>query len=106
MKLNTSLVYGLTVIMVAVFIYELVVNSHQQGSPISLKVRVKLFFIRFEVLQFVPTQPVVNPMLGPSSSVLIHVGARFPPCMKLVEQVPPTTALPCRLDSVSLGAAC
>ncbi|KAF8905496.1 hypothetical protein CPB84DRAFT_1771583 [Gymnopilus junonius] len=69
-------VYGLTVIMVAVFIYEIVVNSKQQGSPISLK-------------------PVVNPMLGPSSSVLVHVGARFPPCMKLVEQVPPSTSLPC-----------
>ncbi|PPQ78062.1 hypothetical protein CVT26_015501 [Gymnopilus dilepis] len=75
-------VYGLTVIMVAVFIYELVVNSRQQGSPISLK-------------------PVVNPMLGPSSSVLIHVGARFPPCMKLVEQVPPTTALPCMNDTAN-----
>jgi len=34
-------------------------------------------------------------MLGPSSSALINLGARFPPCMKLVEQVPPTTLLGC-----------
>lgn len=69
-------VYILTTAMIGVFIYELVLNARQQGSPISLK-------------------PVVNPLLGPSSSALINVGARFPPCMKLVEQVPPTTLLGC-----------
>ncbi|KAF9535374.1 hypothetical protein CPB83DRAFT_841646 [Crepidotus variabilis] len=69
-------VYILTVAMIAVFIYELVYNSQQQGSPISLK-------------------PVINPMLGPSSSALISLGARFPPCMKLVQQVPPSTNLAC-----------
>jgi len=62
--------------MISVLIYELVLNSRQQGSPISLK-------------------PVVNPMLGPSSSALINLGSRFPPCMKLVEQIPPTTLLGC-----------
>jgi len=62
--------------MISVFIYELVLNAREQGSPISLK-------------------PVVNPLLGPSSSALINLGSRFPPCMKLVEQVPPTTLLGC-----------
>ncbi|KIM48285.1 hypothetical protein M413DRAFT_22809 [Hebeloma cylindrosporum] len=69
-------VYGLTVAMLGVFIYELVLNAREQGSPISLK-------------------PVINPMLGPSSSALINVGARFPPCMKFVSQVPPSTLLGC-----------
>ena len=36
-------------------------------------------------------------MLGPSGSALIRVGARFPPCMKNVSQVPPTLNLPCEL---------
>ena len=44
-----------------------------------------------------PLQPVVNPMLGPSSSALIFVGARFPPCMKDVTTVPITTQFPCAL---------
>lgn len=29
-------------------------------------------------------KPYVNPMLGPSSAVLINVGARFDPCMKTI----------------------
>ncbi|KAL0951302.1 hypothetical protein HGRIS_008011 [Hohenbuehelia grisea] len=69
-------VWALTIAMIAVFINELVVNSRAQGSPLSFK-------------------PVVNPMLGPSSSALINVGARFPPCMKLIEDVPPSTLMPC-----------
>lgn len=69
-------VYALTIAMVGYFIYELVLNSRQQGSPISLK-------------------PVVNPMLGPSSSALINLGSRFPPCMKFVDQIPPDTLLGC-----------
>lgn len=40
-------------------------------------------------------KPVVNPMLGPSSSALINLGARFPPCMKLVTDVPPSTPFAC-----------
>jgi membrane associated rhomboid family serine protease len=69
-------VWALSTVMVAVFIYELVVNARAQGTPVSFK-------------------PVVNPMLGPSSSALINVGARFPPCMKLVEAVPPSLQLGC-----------
>ena len=34
-------------------------------------------------------------MLGPSSSALISLGARFPPCMKNVTDFPPTTIVPC-----------
>jgi hypothetical protein len=36
-------------------------------------------------------------MLGPSGSALIRVGARFPPCMKNVSEVPVTLNLPCEL---------
>ena len=36
-------------------------------------------------------------MLGPSGSALIRVGARFPPCMKNVSEVPVTLNLPCKL---------
>jgi len=34
-------------------------------------------------------------MLGPSSSALINLGARYPPCMKLVDAVPPTLNIAC-----------
>jgi len=70
------LVWILTVAMAATFIYELVANDKAQGTPVSFK-------------------PVVNYMLGPSSTTLINVGARFPPCMKLVETVPPTMLIGC-----------
>ncbi|KAF8632591.1 hypothetical protein AX15_001797 [Amanita polypyramis BW_CC] len=69
-------VYFLTVVMIAIMIYELVLNAKEQGSPFSFK-------------------PAVNPMLGPSSSELIFVGGRFPPCMKLVESVPLSTNFGC-----------
>ncbi|KAJ7630858.1 rhomboid family-domain-containing protein [Roridomyces roridus] len=59
-----------------VFIYELVANDKAQGTPVSF-------------------HPTVNAMLGPSSTTLINVGARFPPCMKLVASVPPTTQIGC-----------
>ncbi|KAF9481031.1 rhomboid-domain-containing protein [Pholiota conissans] len=69
-------VYCLTTAMVGILIYELILNSREQGSPISLK-------------------PTVNPMLGPSSSALVFLGARFPPCMKSVAQVPLSTQIGC-----------
>jgi membrane associated rhomboid family serine protease len=75
-------VWTLTVIMVAVFIYELVVNAKAQGTPVSF-------------------HPAVNPTLGPSGSALIRVGARFPPCMKNVSQVPSTLNLPCLNDTAN-----
>ncbi|KAJ8584706.1 rhomboid-domain-containing protein [Rhizopogon salebrosus TDB-379] len=66
-------VWALTIVMVGVFINELVVNTKAQGTPVSFK-------------------PVVNPMLGPSESALINLGARFPPCMKVVADIPSTIA--------------
>jgi hypothetical protein len=78
--------------MVGVFINELVVNARAQGSPISFKVS-PISSRRTSCLIF--TQPVVNPMLGPSESALINLGARFPPCMKVVEGVPTTTLFGC-----------
>ncbi|KAG8969117.1 hypothetical protein FRC03_004432 [Tulasnella sp. 419] len=68
--------YTLTAAMFAVMIYEFVANWKAQGTPFSFK-------------------PVVNPLLGPSQSVLIEVGARFAPCMKHVEDAPPTFMLGC-----------
>jgi membrane associated rhomboid family serine protease len=75
-------VWILTIVMVATFVYELVVQSKAQGTPVSLK-------------------PVVNPMLGPSESALIHLGARFPPCMKVVDGVPVTTEFACLNDTAN-----
>ncbi|KDQ63481.1 hypothetical protein JAAARDRAFT_169346 [Jaapia argillacea MUCL 33604] len=75
-------VWILTTIMASVFIYELVVNARAQGSPVSFK-------------------PVVNPMLGPSESALINLGARFPPCMKLVEGLPVDTQIACLNDTAN-----
>jgi len=72
-------VWCLAIAMVGVFINELVVNSRAQGTPVSF-------------------HPVVNPMLGPSSSALIQLGARFPPCMKLVAAVPLSTQFACLND--------
>ncbi|KAJ7596950.1 hypothetical protein C8J56DRAFT_918762 [Mycena floridula] len=69
-------VWSLTAVMAGVFIYELAVNWKAQGTPFSFK-------------------PVVNPMLGPSSSAIINVGARFPACMKNVPLIPPNTIIAC-----------
>ncbi|KAG5725919.1 Rhomboid family member 1, partial [Termitomyces sp. T112] len=69
-------VWILTCVMIGVFINELIVNSRAQGTPVSMK-------------------PVVNPMLGPSSDALINLGARFAPCMKLVDDIPPATQFGC-----------
>ncbi|KAF7799273.1 hypothetical protein EIP86_010505 [Pleurotus ostreatoroseus] len=74
--------WGLAVAMIGVFIYELVLNSRAQGTPISFK-------------------PVVNPMLGPSQSALINAGARFPPCMKDVQGLSPTTSFACLNDTAN-----
>ncbi|KAJ3572525.1 hypothetical protein NP233_g3032 [Leucocoprinus birnbaumii] len=75
-------VWALTLTMIGVFIWELIFNAREQGTPISMK-------------------PVVNPMLGPSSSGLITLGARFPACMKEVTQIPLSTNLPCANDTAN-----
>ncbi|KAI9898325.1 hypothetical protein N3K66_006685 [Trichothecium roseum] len=55
--------YIFTVAQVGVFIGEIVRNATLTGSPIMIK-------------------PQFNYMIGPSSSVLINMGARFAPCMR------------------------
>ncbi|OBZ79431.1 hypothetical protein A0H81_00820 [Grifola frondosa] len=75
-------VWTLSAVMLGVLIYELVVNAKAQGSPFSFK-------------------PVVNPMLGPSPSALIHVGARFPPCMKDVQGLSSSTSIACLNDTAN-----
>ncbi|KAI6162120.1 hypothetical protein EDD17DRAFT_1776938 [Pisolithus thermaeus] len=75
-------VWALTIAMVGVFINELVVNARAQGTPLSFK-------------------PAVNPMLGPSESALINLGARFPPCMKSVTNISSSTLMPCLNDTAN-----
>ncbi|ORX43342.1 rhomboid-domain-containing protein [Hesseltinella vesiculosa] len=60
--------------MLAVLIYELIRNSALTGSVIS-------------------TSPMFNPMIGPSSSVLINVGAKFTPCMRTIPEMTPSSTL-------------
>ena len=57
-------VYTLTFIQVVVFTVELIKNGVLTGSPIEI-------------------HPTVNPMIGPSPYVLINMGARYVPCMRL-----------------------
>ncbi|ORX39022.1 hypothetical protein BD324DRAFT_618264 [Kockovaella imperatae] len=72
--------YTLTIIMTGLMIYELVRNNSLTGSPIA-------------------TKPNFNYMIGPTPEVLINIGARFPPCMKLVPDIPPDFQLPCLSDT-------
>lgn len=88
-------VYALTVIQTAVFIAEIVKNSQLTGSPIMI-------------------QPSFNPMIGPSTQVLINMGARYVPCMHNVpgiqDAVLPIQRWPCpnttTNDPVSPSNAC
>ena len=57
-------VYTLTFVQIIVFIAELAKNGVLTGSPIEI-------------------HPTVNPMIGPSPYVLINMGARYVPCMRL-----------------------
>lgn len=68
-------VWILTVIMVALMIFELVKN--------------------YQVTGFAFAKPASNPMIGPQSIELVSLGARFPPCMKFVTDVPPTFQINC-----------
>jgi membrane associated rhomboid family serine protease len=58
-------VYTISFAQVAVFIAEIVRNATLTGSPIMIR-------------------PQFNPMIGPSSQVLINMGARYVPCMRNV----------------------
>ncbi|GAW11854.1 hypothetical protein ANO14919_012070 [Xylariales sp. No.14919] len=61
-------VYLFSIIQVAVFIAELVKAAQLTGSPIQ-------------------TSPYINPVIGPSSQVLISMGSRYVPCMKNVDTI-------------------
>jgi hypothetical protein len=72
-------VYFITTVQVAVFCGELARNAVLQGTPIAIK-------------------PYFNPMIGPSTDVMINMGARFVPCMREVESFAtddPTQLYPC-----------
>ncbi|KAG9255347.1 uncharacterized protein F5Z01DRAFT_722093 [Emericellopsis atlantica] len=61
-------VYVFTVAQIAVFIGEIVQNGILTGSPIMIK-------------------PQFNYMIGPSTQVMINMGARYAPCMHNVPQI-------------------
>ncbi|KAF4976513.1 hypothetical protein FZEAL_6831 [Fusarium zealandicum] len=61
-------VYIFSLAQIAVFIAEIARNGILTGSPIQIK-------------------PRFNPMIGPSSEVLINMGARYTPCMRNVDQI-------------------
>lgn len=61
-------VYIFTVAQIGVFIGEVAQNIIQTGSPIMI-------------------HPSVNPMIGPSTYVMINFGARFVPCMHNVDGI-------------------
>lgn len=58
----------ISIIEVMVFIVELGLNWSYTGSPIQIK-------------------PSVNPLIGPSAYVLIHIGAKFEPCIHEIEGI-------------------
>ncbi|CAO3608796.1 unnamed protein product [Cunninghamella echinulata] len=62
--------------MLIVLIYELVRNKQLTGSIIQ-------------------TSPYINPMIGPSVSVLINLGAKFTPCMRLIPSLKPSDLMSC-----------
>lgn len=61
-------VYILSVIQVAIFIYEIVEMKQLTGSVIQ-------------------TEPYINPMIGPSTYVQIYLGSRFQPCMHSISGI-------------------
>lgn len=65
----------LSAVQISVFIAEIARNATLTGSPIMIK-------------------PQFNPMIGPSTEVLINMGARFVPCMKIIEGYTDTGADP------------
>ncbi|TDZ51612.1 putative rhomboid protein [Colletotrichum trifolii] len=61
-------VYTFTIVQIAVFIAEIVKNAQLTGSPIM-------------------TKPSFNPMIGPSTYVMINMGARYVACMHNVKGI-------------------
>lgn len=62
------IVWTLTAIQVVVFLAEFIRMGVLTGSPVQ-------------------TKPSFNPMIGPSSYVLINMGARFTPCMHAIKNI-------------------
>lgn len=60
--------YLFTVVQIAVFIGEIVNNGIKTGSPIMIK-------------------PQFNYMIGPSTYIMIEMGARYVPCMKNLDEI-------------------
>ncbi|KAG5946173.1 hypothetical protein E4U53_006614 [Claviceps sorghi] len=60
--------YTFSIVQIGVFIGEIVKNGLLTGSPIMIK-------------------PQFNPMIGPSTQVLINMGARYVPCMHNVKEI-------------------
>lgn len=83
------IVYILTVIQTIVFIVEFIQMGILTGSPIQ-------------------TQPIFNPMIGPSSYVLINMGARFTPCMHGINNITnsPTLLFPCPNSTTATTNLC
>lgn len=89
--------YIMAAIQISVFIAELTRNAILTKTPIAIK-------------------PSFNPMIGPSTHVLINMGARFVPCMKTIKGITDRTDIsyPCpnstksdtSLEGCSLGDWC
>ncbi|KAG6002381.1 hypothetical protein E4U21_003141 [Claviceps maximensis] len=60
--------YIFSIVQIGVFIGEIIKNGLLTGSPIMIK-------------------PQFNPMIGPSTQVLINMGARYVPCMHNVKEI-------------------
>lgn len=71
-------VYVLSIVQTVVFIVEFIKMGVLTGSPIA-------------------TQPSFNPMIGPSTYLLINMGARFTPCMHFIDGLTndPSLKYPC-----------
>jgi membrane associated rhomboid family serine protease len=71
-------IWFISIVEIIVFIAELGRSWSLTGSPIQIK-------------------PSFNPLIGPSAYVLIHMGARFAPCMYTIKEIPDSSFLyfPC-----------
>lgn len=79
--------YTLSLIQISVFIAEIVRMAILTGSPIE-------------------TKPTFNPMIGPSPFLLINMGARYVPCMRIEANVQDghITDWPCPNSTSTTGA--
>ena len=75
--------YGLTLIQSIVFLVELIKNGNYNSRPSHCRLT------KSGVLTKTPIEihPQFNPMIGPSSYVLINMGARYVPCMRATPQI-------------------